>query len=193
MAQETVEMYTARREREIFEERLITAKIQKERNYAVLRAKFSRFGMTEPMPRTIEEIAVITATELRVLGADTQSNNAKVDDGAVLKSEQSDTVITSKEPLIRENLPVTKGMSNADISQRSGDDEPCVTAVLNYLDKCVTKPEREIVNSLRGTHPFKGYVGNKSSLIKQTLSNMVSQGLLCSTLDDGKASYSLTV
>ena len=72
-------------------------------------------------------------------------------------------------------------------------DQPCVAAILNYLGKCVVKTERDIINSMRTTQPFKDYVGSKSNLIKKTLSDMVIQGLLCSTLDDGRASYSLVV
>src|SRR5450759_4111894 len=110
---ETVEMYTARREREIFEERLITAKIQKERNYAVLRAKFSRFGTVMPLPRSQQELEVIAQSEREILGTNTQSNNAD----NMLKSAQSNTVIDEKEPISDMELLVTANTETGDIVQ----------------------------------------------------------------------------
>lgn len=66
------------------------------------------------------------------------------------------------------------------------------TAVLNYLaSKNGARVEREIVNSLRNTTPFKTFTGNKSALIKSTLTEMVEQRLLSEFFEYGKTMYSL--
>lgn len=61
-------------------------------------------------------------------------------------------------------------------------------AVINYLSKKGTKTEREIINSLRDTVPFKNYSGNKSAAIKKTIRNALFQGLI--TELNGKFSIS---
>lgn len=66
------------------------------------------------------------------------------------------------------------------------------TAVLNYLaSKNGARVEREIINSLRNTTPFKTFTGNKSALIKSTLTEMVTQRLLSEFFENGKTMYSL--
>jgi hypothetical protein len=50
-------------------------------------------------------------------------------------------------------------------------------AVINYLTSKV-KTEREIINSLNRTLPFKNYSGNKSKAIKKTIQNLVFQGVI---------------
>ena len=53
------------------------------------------------------------------------------------------------------------------------------TAVINYLTKShLPKTERDIVNSLRNTTPFKHMTGNKSAAVKETIKEMVKQGVL---------------
>ena len=61
-------------------------------------------------------------------------------------------------------------------------------AVINYLSIKGAKTEREIINSLRTTLPFKNYSGNKSSAIKKTAQNLVSQGVISES--NGKFSVS---
>lgn len=61
-------------------------------------------------------------------------------------------------------------------------------AVINYLSKKGTKTEREIINSLRDTVPFKNYSGNKSAAIKKTIRNALFQGVI--TELNGKFSIS---
>jgi hypothetical protein len=97
---ESYEAYCARREREIFEERLLTSKLQKERNYAVLRSKLSRFGVMQPMPRTQEEIEVIAKSEREILGADVRAsilNTVKADVVAALEDKQCSSITDEKE------------------------------------------------------------------------------------------------
>ena len=66
------------------------------------------------------------------------------------------------------------------------------TAVINYLtSKSGIKSERDIINSLRNTQPFKDFSGDKSGLIRKTLNEMVEQKLLKKLVDAGKMNYSL--
>lgn len=67
------------------------------------------------------------------------------------------------------------------------------TAILNYLTaRPGAKSERDIINSLRSTLPFKDQTGNKSDAIKQALAEMTSQRLLNKLKDqNGKVSYCL--
>jgi hypothetical protein len=67
------------------------------------------------------------------------------------------------------------------------------TAILNYLTaKIGAKSERDIINSMRTTQPFKDFSGKKSELIKFTLTEMLTQMLLIQTWDtNGKSLYSL--
>lgn len=66
-------------------------------------------------------------------------------------------------------------------------------AIIRYLTlKQWAKSEREIINTMRATQPFKGFTGNMSKLIRSTLSEMVGQGLLSVVVDGlGKAQYQL--
>ena len=50
-------------------------------------------------------------------------------------------------------------------------------AVINYLTG-KSKTEREMINSLNRTLPFKNYSGNKSKAIKKTLQDLVFQGVI---------------
>jgi hypothetical protein len=66
------------------------------------------------------------------------------------------------------------------------------TAVINCLSNKGAKTERELVNSLRDTVPFKSFTGNKSALIKTTLDEMTNQNIVTViTNKDGKACYSV--
>jgi hypothetical protein len=66
------------------------------------------------------------------------------------------------------------------------------TAVIKYLTgRSGIKTERDIVNSLRNTQPFKDFTGHKSNLIKTTLAEMVDQRLLTKQLIGGIHQYSL--
>jgi hypothetical protein len=58
-------------------------------------------------------------------------------------------------------------------------------AVINYLTG-KSKTEREMINSLNRTLPFKNYSGNKSVAIKKTIQNLASQGVI--TESNGKFS-----
>jgi hypothetical protein len=51
-------------------------------------------------------------------------------------------------------------------------------AVINYLTSKSNKTEREIINSLRTTMPFKNYSGNKWGVIKKTIQDLNSQGVI---------------
>ncbi len=61
-------------------------------------------------------------------------------------------------------------------------------AVINYLSIKGAKTEREIINSLRTTLPFKNYSGNKWAAIKKTVQNLNSQGVIVES--NGKFSVS---
>jgi hypothetical protein len=67
------------------------------------------------------------------------------------------------------------------------------TAIINYLTaKHGVKSERDIINSMRTTQPFKDFSGSQSTLIKSTLAEMIVQRLLTQTWDtSGKSIYSL--
>ena len=67
------------------------------------------------------------------------------------------------------------------------------TAIINYLSaKLGTKSEREILNTMRSTQPFKDFSGTKSQLIKETLIEMEGQRILTKSIEKtGKATYSL--
>lgn len=64
------------------------------------------------------------------------------------------------------------------------------SAILNYLTKShVAKSERDILNGLRNTSPFKDMHTNKSAAIRKTLADMEHQGILSPSfmpLSDGK-------
>lgn len=51
-------------------------------------------------------------------------------------------------------------------------------AVINYLSIKGSKTEREIINSLRTTTPFRNYSGNKSKAIRKTIHEVIAQGLI---------------
>ncbi|MGZ5051389.1 MAG: DUF3987 domain-containing protein [Methylobacter sp.] len=66
-------------------------------------------------------------------------------------------------------------------------------AILRYFEKH-SKPisDREIINSMRGTLPFKNLTGNKSGAVREALGEMVAQRLLLTTIDENKVTkYSL--
>lgn len=67
------------------------------------------------------------------------------------------------------------------------------TAVIGYMTAkgSAGKTERDIVNSLRTTQPFKSFTGNISQAIKKTLSEMVSQKILAISNDGNKTTYYL--
>ena len=66
------------------------------------------------------------------------------------------------------------------------------TAVINYLTtKHGVKSERELINSLRTTQPFKDFSGKKSELIKDTLAAMTKEGLLVRACIEKVVSYQL--
>jgi hypothetical protein len=66
------------------------------------------------------------------------------------------------------------------------------TAVINYMTaKHGVKSERELINSLRSTQPFKDFSGKKSNLIKDTLAAMTKEGLLVKACIDRVISYQL--
>lgn len=66
------------------------------------------------------------------------------------------------------------------------------TAVINYLtSKQGVKSEREIINSLRSTQPFKVFTGQKAKLIKDTLEAMTKEGLLVRACIEKVISYQL--
>lgn len=66
------------------------------------------------------------------------------------------------------------------------------TAILNIFEgnyKSLT--ERQIIQSRSKVAPFKDFTGTKSTLIRETLSAMESEGLLASLVVDGTKKYSL--
>jgi len=66
------------------------------------------------------------------------------------------------------------------------------TAVINYMtSKHGVKTERELINSLRTTQPFKVFTGKKSELIKDTLEAMTREGLLVKACSEKVVSYQL--
>lgn len=66
------------------------------------------------------------------------------------------------------------------------------TAVINYMTaKHGVKSERELINSLRSTQPFKDFSGKKSNLIKDTLAAMTKENLLAKACIDRVISYQL--
>jgi len=198
---ETVEQYEYRRRQEVQDAAVAKAESNKILNKARQLAKFGRFGINRELPRSQEALAIIAAEEKRVLGISVepatnivrQPKPAEIlagNEGKQPENDGIDAVIGSFTPLAND---VVESLGVDVAIPCIVDIQPCVVAITNYLGKCVVKTEREVINSMRTTQPFKDYVGSKSDLIKQTLSDMVIQGLLCSTLDDGKASYSLSV
>ena len=66
------------------------------------------------------------------------------------------------------------------------------TAILNYMtSKHGIKTERDLINSLRTTQPFKDFSGKKSNLIKDTLASMSKEGLLLKTCINKVINYEL--
>lgn len=66
-------------------------------------------------------------------------------------------------------------------------------AIIKYLEKR-SKPcvRREIVNSMRGTQPFKSYTGSKFTLVNDTIDKMILMGEISEThLVDGKVVLSV--
>ena len=67
------------------------------------------------------------------------------------------------------------------------------TAILSLFEKDQRpRTERIIIQSKSQKTPFKDFSGNKSNLIRETLQEMVKQGLLITTLSGGKVSYAPT-
>ncbi len=65
------------------------------------------------------------------------------------------------------------------------------TAILNYLTNKANKTERELINSLRTTLPFKESTGNKAEEIKKAIVEMVAQGVIAKSFVSGKILYSI--
>ena len=71
---ETYEQYVARREQELFNERIEKDKSNLEKNRAMLHARFGRLGINRPLARTQADIEEIAKEERAVLGANVEAH-----------------------------------------------------------------------------------------------------------------------
>lgn len=107
---ETYEQYESRRRVEIQDEQVATNELNKIANKARQNARFGRFGINRPSPRTQEQLAVIAAEERTILGVNVDpatniavqpkpaENNAVADAGAELSDEQGKSITIEKLP-----------------------------------------------------------------------------------------------
>ncbi len=176
---ETYDEYVARREQELFQERLAKDKYNLEKNRAMLNAKFRRFGINTPLPRSQADLEPIIKEERTILGADVHQdtrNAAIVKPDSEVKSEQSDTVNTSKEPLIGLNETVIANHETGDIeklihghfdlvghnSENGAQLDGAHLSCTEILLQCGAQPSKANVNTVSSLLKSLGFVSCKS-------------------------------
>jgi|GEM_PF-6982840 len=92
---ETYEQYVARREQELFNERIEKDKSNLEKNRAMLHARFGRLGINRPLARTQADIEEIAKEERAVLGANVEAHPGIIKPDSV-KSEELNASISAE-------------------------------------------------------------------------------------------------